>query len=124
MSDKKSLINAAKNVWLDAEHRFCVRHLYHNFHKKHKRETLKNDLWAIARSTNIPTWQRNMDKLEVDNEEAWALVEELQLNTFIKALFSDFSKCDMLLNNHCEVFNSYILKAREFPVLSMLETIF
>jgi hypothetical protein len=30
----------------------------------------------------------------------------------------------MLLNNHCEVFNSYILQAREFPVLSMLETIF
>jgi hypothetical protein len=125
MSDKqKGLINAVKNVWPDAEHRFCVRHLYQNFHKKHKGETLKNDLWAIARSTNIPTWQRNMDKLKVDSEEAWAWVEELQPNTFIKAFFSDFSKCDMLLNNHCEVFNSYILQAREFPVLSMLETIF
>jgi hypothetical protein len=30
----------------------------------------------------------------------------------------------MLLNNHSEVFNSYILEAREMPFLSMLETIF
>jgi hypothetical protein len=30
----------------------------------------------------------------------------------------------MLQNNHSEVFNSYILEAREFPILSMLETIF
>jgi hypothetical protein len=51
-------------------------------------------------------------------------VEELQPNTWIKAFFNDFLKCDMLLNNHSEVFNSYILEGREFPVLSMLETIF
>jgi hypothetical protein len=51
-------------------------------------------------------------------------VEELQPNTWIKAFFNDFPKCDMLLNNHSEVFNSYILQARENPVLSMLETIF
>ena len=30
----------------------------------------------------------------------------------------------MLLNNHSEVFNSYILEAREMPMLSMLENIF
>ena len=29
----------------------------------------------------------------------------------------------MLLNNNCEVFNKYILEARELPILSMLERI-
>ncbi|KAM0839990.1 hypothetical protein ACQ4PT_059958 [Festuca glaucescens] len=77
-----------------------------------------------TRSTNIPTWERNMEKLKVDSEEAWKWVEELPPNTFVKAFFSDFPKCDMLLNNHSEVFNSYILEAREFDVLSMLETLF
>jgi hypothetical protein len=38
-------------------------------------------------------------------------VEELQPNTWIKVFFNDFPKCDMLLNNHSEVFNSYILEA-------------
>ena len=65
-----------------------------------------------------------MAKLEADSKEAFDLVEELQLNTFVKAFFSDFPKCDMLLNNHSEVFNSYILDARELPMLSMLEQMF
>ena len=74
----QGLINAVKKVWPISEHRFCVRHLYQNFHKKgHTGETLKNDLWAIARSTNIPTWERNMTKMSVDSAEAHAWVEEL-----------------------------------------------
>jgi hypothetical protein len=125
MSDRqKGLINAVKKILPNLEHRHCVRHLYQNFHKKHKGETLKNDLWAIARSTNIPTWERNMEKMKADSEDTWKWVEEMQPNTFVKAFFSDFPKCDMLLNNHSEVFNSYILEAREIIVLSMLETLF
>lgn len=44
-------------------------------------------------------------------------------NTWVRAYFSEFPKCDILLNNNCEVFNSYILEARELPILSMLERI-
>ena len=89
----------------DAEDGHCVRHMYHNFPKVHKGETLKNDLWAIARATNIQTWTNNMDKLKNDSESAFDWVEKLQPNTRIKAFFNKFSKCDMLLNNHSEVFN-------------------
>ena len=65
-----------------------------------------------------------MEKLAADNKEALDWVEELEQRTWIKAFFKNFSKCDMLLNNHSEVFNSYILEAREMPMLSMLENIF
>jgi hypothetical protein len=51
-------------------------------------------------------------------------IVELPPNTWIKVFFSDFPKCDMPLNNHSGVFNSYILEAGEMPMLSMLETIF
>ncbi|KAM0842294.1 hypothetical protein ACQ4PT_058448 [Festuca glaucescens] len=126
MSDKqKGLINAVQKVFPDAEHRFCVRHIIQNFQRAgHRGETLKNDIWAIARSTSVPKWHRSMEKLNVDSETAYAWIEELAPNTWVKAFFSDFPKCDMLLNNHSEVFNSYILEAREMPFLSMLETIF
>ena len=40
-----------------------------------------------------------------------------------EGIFSTYSKCDMLLNNSCEVFNNYILDAREMSILSMLEHI-
>ena len=121
----QGLINAVQKEFPDAEHRFCVRHMIQNFQRVgHRGETLKNDVWAIARSTTGPKWQRNMDKLKVDSEAACAWIEELNPRTWIKTFFSEFPKCDMLLNNHSEVFNSYILEAREMPFLSMLETIF
>lgn len=44
-------------------------------------------------------------------------------NTWVRAFFSEFPKCDVLLNNSCEVFNKYILDARELPILSMFERI-
>jgi hypothetical protein len=126
MSDRqKGLINAVQKIFPDAEHRFCVRHLLQNFQRAGNRgENLKNDVWAIARSTSIPKWERSMNKLKADSASAYCWIEELVPSTWIKAFFSDFPKCDMLLNNHSEVFNSYILEAREMPFLSMLETIF
>ena len=87
---------------------FCVRHLHQNFQKaSHKGEGLKNDMWAIARSTNMVKYHQNMNKLKADSATAFDWVEELVSNTWIKAFFSDFPKCVMLLYNHCEVFNRY-----------------
>ena len=43
--------------------------------------------------------------------------------TWVRAFFSTYPKCDILLNNNCEVFNKYILDAREMPILSMLQQI-
>lgn len=39
------------------------------------------------------------------------------------SLFSTFPKCDILLNNTCEVFNKLVIDTREMPILSMLEKI-
>jgi hypothetical protein len=57
MSDRqKGMINVVEKVFPDAD-RFCVRHFIQNFQKAcHRGETPKNDLSAIARSSNIPKW--------------------------------------------------------------------
>ena len=124
MSDKqKGLLNAVIKVWPDAEHRFCVRHIYQNFHEKHK-EVLKQDLWAIARSTSKQKWRANCQKMDEHCAEAFHWTKRLNPKTWVKAFFSEFPKCDIVLNNNSEVFNSYILDAREMAVLSMLENIF
>jgi transposase-like protein len=126
MSDRqKGLINAIEKVFPDVEHKFCVRHLIQNFQRAgHKGETLKNDIWVISRSTCILKWQRNMEKLKSESQQAYDWAEQLVPNTCIKAFFNDFPMCDMILNNHSEVFNSNILEAREMHFLSMLETLF
>jgi hypothetical protein len=101
----------------------CVRHLYSNFQQHFKGENLKNQLWACARSSNIVDWNRNMDMMRTLNPDAYAWLEQKPPQTWVRAFFSTYPKCDILLNNNCEVFNKYILEAREMPVLSMLEQI-
>lgn len=41
----------------------------------------------------------------------------------VRAFFSEFLKSDILFNNNCEVFNKYILDARQLLILSMFERI-
>ena len=74
-------------------------------------EVLKNNLWAIGRATNVPKYEKNMAKMRVASEKAYKWVEALVPSTWIKAFYREFPKCDMMLNNHSEVFNNYILQA-------------
>ena len=68
-------------------------------------------------------WNRNMEKMRALNQKAYEWLERMAPNTWVRAFFSTYNKCDVLLNNSCEVFNNYILDAREMPILSMLEHI-
>jgi hypothetical protein len=71
----------------------------------------------------VVRWNENMEKMRILDQKAYEWLEQKPLNTWVRAFFSTYSKCDILLNNNCEVFNKYILEAREMPVLSMLEQI-
>ena len=119
----QGLIPAVQKEFPEAEHRFCVRHLYQNFQMHFKGENLKNQLWACARSSCESQFARNMSLLKDLDEKAFQWLDKMAPNTWLRAYFSTFPKCDVLLNNSCEVFNRYILDAREFPILSMLQTI-
>jgi hypothetical protein len=64
-----------------------------------------------------------MEKMKVLDQKAYECLEKMPPHTWVRAFFSEYPKCDILLNNSCEVFNKYILDAREMPILSMLEKI-
>uniref|UniRef100_A0ACD5ZF68 Uncharacterized protein n=1 Tax=Avena sativa TaxID=4498 RepID=A0ACD5ZF68_AVESA len=124
MSDKqKGLIKAVSEIFPDLEHRICVRHLWQNFNQNFRGEVLKNQLWKIARSTTIQRWEEAMEEMKVLNKEAYDWLEKMPPNTWVRAFQSDWPKCDILLNNNCEVFNKYILEARELPILTMIDRI-
>jgi hypothetical protein len=68
----------------------------------------------------MAAWDRNMEKMKTW-VRAWVRwLQQMPPNTWVRAFFSEFPKCDLLLSNSCEVFNKYILDAREMPILSMI----
>ncbi|XP_075481378.1 uncharacterized protein LOC142522108 [Primulina tabacum] len=125
MSDKqKGLIPAFENLFPNAENRFCVRHLYTNMkHDGFRGVGIKNALWAAARATRVEEFKRRMEDLKKINHDAYIWLSKKPEQHWFKAYFSTIPKCDILLNNMCECFNSMILDAREKPIISMFETL-
>jgi transposase-like protein len=101
---QKGLIPAVQQVFSESEHRFCVRHLYSNFNEKFKGEVLKNQLWTCARASTVQSFERNMERMKAPDKCAYDWLNKLAPNTWVRAHFSEFPKCDILLNNNCEVF--------------------
>ncbi|CAL9010838.1 unnamed protein product [Prunus brigantina] len=124
MSDKqKGLIPAIETLLPTAEDRMCVRHLYSNFRTEHGGLALKNILWAAARATTIPWYEAEMDKMKEQDEEAWKWLKKRPAKNWSRSHFESHSKCDLLLNNLCESFNSCILDSRDKSILTCLERI-
>ena len=71
----------------------------------HKGQTVKNHVWACARASNVARWEERMEAFKLECPAAHAWLEEMPPNTWARAFFSDFPKCDILLNNSCEVLN-------------------
>ena len=63
----------------------------------------------------MAAFDRNMEKMKTLDANAHRWLEQMPPNTWVRAYFSEFPKCDS-----CEVFNKYILDAREMPILSMI----
>ncbi|XP_074361445.1 uncharacterized protein LOC141701712 [Apium graveolens] len=94
---QKGLINALEAVFPNAEHRFCVMHLYRNMWKEHK---------GIGLSRKCFEW-----------------LSEKPRSQWYQSAFGNLCRSDMFVNNHCEVFNSIIRKYRDLPIISILKAI-
>lgn len=65
MSDKqKGLIDAVSELFPNASHRFCVRHLYNNFKGNFKGLVLKDILWKAPRATSILAFRNAMEEMK------------------------------------------------------------
>lgn len=64
-----------------------------------------------------------MEAMKTDNWFAWDWLAKKDPRQWSKSHFSSRTKCDSLVNNMCEAWNSSILKSRDKPILTMLEII-
>lgn len=119
------MIQAFNQIFPNAEHRFCVRHLLSNFKNAGFRgQAFKSALWNCARATTVNDFGRKMKRLRDIDETDASWFDDKPPQHWSKSHFGCNSSCDMLLNNGCESFNSSILEARDRPIVSMCEWIF
>lgn len=124
ISDKqKGLVDSLNLLCEGAEHRCCARHLYSNLTLIHKGLTLKTLFWAAARATTVPEWRNAINEMKNLNEDAFNWFNDKPASQWTRSHFQEHSRCDILLNNLCEAFNSSIVVAREKPIISLLEKI-
>jgi hypothetical protein len=119
----KGLKQALEEVIPEAPTRFCLRHLYANFKNKFKGKALKDLMWAAAKETTEAGFNAKMEQIKVLNKDAYGHLKGIKAKHWSKHDFSQIPKCDMQLNNLCEVFNSKIVEARDKPILTMCEMI-
>ncbi|KAH7863262.1 hypothetical protein Vadar_015438 [Vaccinium darrowii] len=123
MSDKqKGLIEAVRTLYPNAEHRFCARHLYNNFKQEFKGLVLKDILWKVSRATTVQSFTRAMNEMKDTSVGAFNWLSQRPPSIWADHAFT-YPKCDILLNNLCESFNSSISRAGDQPIVSMLERI-
>lgn len=63
------------------------------------------------------------DALKDHSEEAYNQFMAREPRKFCRSLISSHSRSDMIENNICETFDSYILRSRDKPLIDMLEDI-
>ncbi|XP_027150245.1 uncharacterized protein LOC113750477 [Coffea eugenioides] len=120
----EGLGSAIEEVVPGVEHRHCVRHLHNNIKKLHPGQSIKNRFCACAWSSYMRRFESEMEILrEYDSNAHRWLLDNTNPKHWSRSHFREAAKCDILLNNLCESFNSVILEAREKPILGMLENI-
>ncbi|XP_058784836.1 uncharacterized protein LOC131659698 [Vicia villosa] len=116
-------LEAVQAISDNVECRLCVKHLYGNWKKRHPGLELKEVLWAAARATTIPAWEKAMLKMKTMKEEAWKDMVDIPAGHWSRSHFNTYTKCDLQVNNMCEAFNRAILEHREKPIITLLEGI-
>lgn len=99
------LVPALQQVVLNAEMRFCTRHLYTNFRDLHKGMELRKQLWSAARATTVEDFHKAMETMKATDVEAYKWLAEKPPMQWSRSHYSTLNKCDLLVNNMCEGFN-------------------
>lgn len=118
------MLHAVQSIFPHCEHRFCVRHHHANFRKKHGSKKCKELLWNCARASTENRLELCLEALKKHKARAheWVM-RKVHCRHWCRAYFNVDTKSDLLINNHCEIFNAFILSARGKPIITMMQRI-
>ncbi|KAK8999555.1 hypothetical protein V6N11_070716 [Hibiscus sabdariffa] len=124
MSDQqKGLVPVINEFFPLLKHRMCARHIYANWHKKWKWMNRKIQFWNCVRSTFVEDFDDQLKILEGMRLTSTNGLLGIPPQHWSRAYFIGESKCDVVDNNLSEAFNGWIVDARCYPIINMLEEI-
>lgn len=88
------------------KYRMCARHIYERWGKKHLGKKIQLQFWNNARSTNKFDMLRQLDTmkgLKEGTDAADDLLENWPIEGWSQAFFNDVVKCEVIVNNLCEI---------------------
>jgi len=86
------------------EHRFCLRHLYYK-NKFGGGVVIRDLMMGAAKATFYQAWEK-MGELKKINHDAYNWLLQIPRKSWCKHEFSMYPRCDVLMNNLYESFNS------------------
>ncbi|KAK8548200.1 hypothetical protein V6N12_061118 [Hibiscus sabdariffa] len=124
MSDQQNgLVPVINEFFPLLKHRMCARHIYANWHKKWKGLNMKIQFWSCVRSTFVEDFDDQLKILEGMWSTSTNDLLGIPPQHWSRAYFTGESKCDVVDNNLAEAFKGWIVDARCYPIISMLEDI-
>ncbi|KAG5574775.1 hypothetical protein H5410_054909 [Solanum commersonii] len=124
MAEYVGLVAAIMELLPDCKQRMCAKHIWSNWQKNWRGEERRKQFWSCTKSSFEVKFQDEMDKLnKLGNKKICGDLLHYEKKTWCKAYFKEHAKCDVVENNMCETFYSWILAARHKSIITMLEEI-
>ncbi|XP_070054877.1 uncharacterized protein [Nicotiana tomentosiformis] len=121
---QKGLINVVRDLLPECEHMMYVRHILTNWSKELRDLERRNTFWRCARAPSVA--ELNGQLVMLDSKLGNDICERLlhhRKETWCRAYFNCDRKCDIIDNNMCETFNSWILTERHKTLITIFEKI-
>nr|KAJ0200205.1 hypothetical protein LSAT_V11C600322570 [Lactuca sativa] len=68
---KKGLHTAVEQLFPNAKHRYCIRHIHDNMRKRWRKPEYRDHLWKCALATTIPEFEHLMKEFSQYDKEAY-----------------------------------------------------
>ncbi|XP_019227552.1 PREDICTED: uncharacterized protein LOC109208851 [Nicotiana attenuata] len=121
LSDRnQSIANGIRKVYPEAHHGICLYHFEKNLKQRHAKATVINLFQSAARSYKREDFNQLMSQLKSVDKKTYNYIMEEPPERWAR---SWFLRRRMLTTNMVESMNSVLLKAREMPILRMLDFI-
>ncbi|KAG5618202.1 hypothetical protein H5410_018026 [Solanum commersonii] len=118
------LIPVLSELLPNAEKRMCARHIWSNWHVNWKGEERRKQFWRCSKASFEVKFEEEVHAMsKLGKKEINEDLLHYDPRNWSRAFFQTHSKCDVVENNMCETFNSWILAARHKSIITMLEDI-